>query len=189
MGVSVEKNTMDLTSGNIPKQIFLFALPIFLGQVSQNLYNSVDSIVVGNYVGTTALAAVTSYSDISMFLVGLFTDNSKAIRYGAMMLETMTPFFYCQALNQTFSNAVRGFGKSTAVMILSIIGMVGCRQLFLAVAMHIQKNIIFVYIGFPLGWFCGALFVMIYYFVKIRGRIEIKSELRKKQSTAVSAKN
>lgn len=175
---------MDLTSGNIPKQIFLFALPIFLGQVFQNLYNSVDSIVVGNYVGTIALAAVTSYSDISMFLVGLFTDNSEAIRYGAMMLETMTPFFYCQALNQTFSNAVRGFGKSTAVMILSIIGMVGCRQLFLAVAMHIQKNIIFVYIGFPRG----ALFVMIYYFVKIRGRIEVKSELRKRQSTAVSAK-
>lgn len=67
------KSSTDLTQGNIAKQLLLFALPILMGQVFQNLYHSVDSIVVGNFVGTTALAAVTSSADISRLLVGFFT--------------------------------------------------------------------------------------------------------------------
>lgn len=70
------KSSTDLTQGNIAKQLLLFALPILLGQVFQNLYHSVDSIVVGNFVGTTALAAVTSSADISRLLVGFFTGLS-----------------------------------------------------------------------------------------------------------------
>ena len=75
-GTMAKKSSMDLTEGNIAKQIILFALPILLGQVFQNLYNSVDSIVVGNFVSTTALAAVTSSADISRLLVGFFTGLS-----------------------------------------------------------------------------------------------------------------
>ena len=56
----LRKSSVNLTQGNILKQIILFALPILVGQIVQNLYNSVDSIVVGNAVGTTALAAVSS---------------------------------------------------------------------------------------------------------------------------------
>lgn len=67
------RSSTDLTEGNIAKQLVVFALPILMGQVFQNLYNSVDSIVVGNFVGTTALAAVTSSADISRLLVGFFT--------------------------------------------------------------------------------------------------------------------
>ena len=73
---AVRRSSTDLTEGNIAKQIILFALPILLGEVFQNLYNSVDSIVVGNFVGTTALAAVTSSSDISRLLVGFFSGLS-----------------------------------------------------------------------------------------------------------------
>ncbi|MDE6589607.1 MAG: MATE family efflux transporter, partial [Oscillospiraceae bacterium] len=67
------KSSTDLTEGNIAKQLIIFALPILMGQVFQNLYNSVDSIVVGNFVSTQALAAVTSSADISRLLVGFFT--------------------------------------------------------------------------------------------------------------------
>lgn len=66
----------DLTEGNIVRNIILFALPLVAGQILQNLYNSVDSIVVGKYVSTTALAAVTSCSDISQLLVNFFTGLS-----------------------------------------------------------------------------------------------------------------
>ena len=72
----MKKTSMDLTQGNIVSQIVTFALPILVGQIFQNLYNSVDSIVVGRFVGTTALAAVTASSDISMMLVGFFTGLS-----------------------------------------------------------------------------------------------------------------
>ena len=72
-GKQLKKSSVDLTQGSIWKQLLLFALPIFVGQLFQNLYNSVDSLVVGNFVGKTALAAVSSTNDISHFLVGFFT--------------------------------------------------------------------------------------------------------------------
>lgn len=70
------RRSVDLTEGNIAKNILLFALPLVAGQVFQNLYNTVDSIVVSRCVGLTALAAVTSCSDISRLLVGFFTGLS-----------------------------------------------------------------------------------------------------------------
>ncbi|MBR4875951.1 MAG: MATE family efflux transporter, partial [Clostridia bacterium] len=70
------RSSMDMTEGNIIKLIIVFALPILAGQIFQNLYNSVDAIVVGRYVGTTALAAVSASSDISHLLVGFFTGLS-----------------------------------------------------------------------------------------------------------------
>jgi len=65
-------STLDLTEGNIVKMLLRFAVPIFAGQFLQNLYNSVDSIVVGRYVGTAALAAVSTCIDVSFLLIGFF---------------------------------------------------------------------------------------------------------------------
>lgn len=48
----------DLTQGNEGKQILMFAVPMLIGNVFQQLYNVVDSIVVGKYIGSVALAAV-----------------------------------------------------------------------------------------------------------------------------------
>lgn len=68
--------SVDMTEGSVVYQVIMFAIPILLGQIFQSLYNSVDSIVVGNFVGVTALAAVTSSSDISHLIVGFFTGLS-----------------------------------------------------------------------------------------------------------------
>lgn len=73
---AVQRRSVDLTQGNIAMNILLFALPLVAGQVFQNLYHTVDSIVVSRCVGLTALAAVTSCSDISRLLVGFFTGLS-----------------------------------------------------------------------------------------------------------------
>ena len=50
------KTNIDMTEGVIWKQLVLFAIPLIMGNVFQQLYNTVDSIVVGNYLGTSALA-------------------------------------------------------------------------------------------------------------------------------------
>lgn len=76
MSAAVRHKNIDFTAGSIPKELAAFAAPILLGQIFQNLYNSVDSIVVGRCVGTTALAAVTVCADISNLLVGFFTGLS-----------------------------------------------------------------------------------------------------------------
>ena len=68
--------TRDMTSGSIIKQIVLFSLPLMLGNVFQMLYNTVDSVVVGNFVGKEALAAVGSTTMIVNMLVFFFNGFS-----------------------------------------------------------------------------------------------------------------
>ncbi len=68
--------TRDMTTGNIAKQVLLFALPLMLGNVFQMLYNTVDSIVVGQFVSTEALAAVGSTTMIVNMLVFFFNGFS-----------------------------------------------------------------------------------------------------------------
>lgn len=66
----------DMTSGPIAAQVLLFALPLMLGNIFQMLYNTVDSVVVGNFVGTQALAAVGSTTMIINMLVFFFNGFS-----------------------------------------------------------------------------------------------------------------
>jgi len=62
-----------LTEGKISKKIILFALPILLGNLFQQLYNVADSLVVGNVLGKDALAAVSSSGSLIFLLVGLLS--------------------------------------------------------------------------------------------------------------------
>ena len=79
----------DMTQGSIVKQLIQFSLPLMLGNVFQMLYNTVDSVVVGNFVGTQALAAVGSTTMIVNIMVfffnGFATGASVVIarRFGA----------------------------------------------------------------------------------------------------------
>jgi len=61
-----------MTTGNIKKTILKFAFPIFLGNLFQQLYNIVDTLVVGNTQGKTALAAIGSTGPLIFLLVGFF---------------------------------------------------------------------------------------------------------------------
>lgn len=68
----MKSNTVLMTEGSISKKIVKFALPIFWGNIFQQLYNVVDSLVIGNYVGRNALAAISSTGSLIFLLVGLF---------------------------------------------------------------------------------------------------------------------
>jgi len=59
-----------LTEGKISKKLILFAMPIFIGNLFQQLYNVADSLVVGNVLGKDALAAVSSSGSLIFLLVG-----------------------------------------------------------------------------------------------------------------------
>ena len=58
-----------MTGGNIWKQILVFSIPLMLGNLLQQLYNTADSIIVGNFVGSNALAAVGSSSSLINLLI------------------------------------------------------------------------------------------------------------------------
>ena len=84
-----ERNATQITEGVIWKQLLLFFFPILLGTFFQQLYNTVDTIIVGRFVGTRALAAVGSAASlislINGFFIGLSTGASVVIsqQYGA----------------------------------------------------------------------------------------------------------
>ncbi|MCQ2406184.1 MAG: MATE family efflux transporter [Oscillospiraceae bacterium] len=63
--------TADMLEGSIFKTLLFFGIPIFLGNLFQQFYNMVDSIVVGRFVGPDALAAVGASGTITMVLIGI----------------------------------------------------------------------------------------------------------------------
>ena len=65
------KKTVDLTEGSIPKKLLLFALPLIIGNILQQFYNIVDTIVVGKYLGEDALAAVGSAYTIMILITSI----------------------------------------------------------------------------------------------------------------------
>ena len=68
----MSKKTVNLLEGDIKTGLLRFALPLFLGQVFQQMYNMVDALVVGNLCGENALAAVTSTGSLIFLIVGFF---------------------------------------------------------------------------------------------------------------------
>ena len=67
---------VDMTIGRPWEKILLFTIPMLLGNIAQQLYNTVDSVVVGKYVGDNALAAVGSAGPILNLLIVLFVGIS-----------------------------------------------------------------------------------------------------------------
>lgn len=65
-----------LTEGTIWKKILAFAFPLFLGNLFQQLYNTADSLIVGNFISSDALAAVSSSGSLIFLLVGFFNGIS-----------------------------------------------------------------------------------------------------------------
>ena len=70
------KRDVDMTQGNIWSHIIRFAIPLLLGNLFQQLYNMVDTWVVGNYVGNEAFSAVGGVTPIVNMLIGAFMGLS-----------------------------------------------------------------------------------------------------------------
>ena len=65
-----------MTEGSVRKKIIMFAIPVFIGQLFQQMYNTADSLIVGKLIGQTALAAVTSVGSLVFLIVGFFMGFS-----------------------------------------------------------------------------------------------------------------
>ena len=114
----------DMTSGNPANMIFRFTLPIFIGNVFQQFYSMADTVIVGKFIGTKALAAVGSTGTI-MFLMNGFVLGMTA----GFTVLTAQKFGAgdMKAMRQTVgSAALLGIIMS---VILTIVGMLGMRPL------------------------------------------------------------
>ena len=76
MSLLSRRKDVDMTTGNISRHIISFALPLLVGNVFQQLYNAVDTWVVGNYVSNEAFSAVGTVGPIINMLIGFFMGLS-----------------------------------------------------------------------------------------------------------------
>ncbi len=67
----MRNNNTDMTTGNTVRHIIMFALPALIGNIFQQIYNIADSIIVGRFVGSSALAAVGASSSITFLFFAL----------------------------------------------------------------------------------------------------------------------
>lgn len=65
-------NSVLMTEGVIWKQLIFFSIPLLIGNLFQQLYNTVDSVVVGRFIGSAALAAVGSSNSVINLIIGMF---------------------------------------------------------------------------------------------------------------------
>lgn len=118
-----------MTEGSISKKIVLFAIPVFLGQLLQQLYNVIDSIVVGNVLGKEALAAVSSSGSLIFLIVGfvngLFSGAGVIIgnRYGAKDMKAVKIAVHTAVAFGLISGvALTVVGMSTTPLLLRLMG-------------------------------------------------------------------
>ena len=76
MKLKKKMTAVNLTEGLIIKNILLFAIPLFFGQLLQQLYNMADAWVIGNFADNNAFAAVSSAGSMTFLVVGLFNGIS-----------------------------------------------------------------------------------------------------------------
>ena len=99
MALSRFMGAQDMTVGSPVKKLIQFSIPLLIGNLAQQLYNTVDSIVVGQYVGDNALAAVGASGPMINLLLVLFVGIST----GA---GVMTAQYFGAKRRQELSNTV-----------------------------------------------------------------------------------
>ena len=91
----IQRSQPSMLEGPIWKGLIAFAIPILLGNLFQVLYNTVDTLIVGNFIGKEALAAVSSSGNLIHLLVGLLQGTAMgagiliAKNYGAKDQEKL----------------------------------------------------------------------------------------------------
>ena len=144
-----------MTSGSIWKRMILFALPLMLGNLFQQMYNTVDSLIVGRFVGSSALAAVSSSGSLIGMLIGLLSGISSgagvivARHFGAGDRE---------GLHRTVHTIV-AFGLAAGV-VMTAVGVLLSPQILMW--MGTPESVMAESVTYLRIYFCGSLAVMMY---------------------------
>ena len=94
---------VDMITGKPWEKILMFMIPMLIGNIAQQLYNTVDSVVVGKYVGDNALAAVGSATPIFNLLIVLFVGISMGV---SIMVSQYFGAKDREALSHTIGNSI-----------------------------------------------------------------------------------
>jgi putative MATE family efflux protein len=133
----------------------MFALPLFWGNLFQQLYNMADSLIVGNFLGKSSLAAVTCTGSLIFLLVGFF--NGTAMGAGVVIARFFGAKDYKKV--KTAIHTDLAFGVACGVA-LTIIGVLFAPQILRL--MSTPDNVIEEAVWYIRVYFCGSLAVVLY---------------------------
>lgn len=151
----MQNSRTSLTEGVIWKKLLLFALPIFLGNVFQQLYNTADTLIVGRFLDKASLAAVSSSGSLIFTLVGLFSGVAMGAgvviskHYGANDAEGLSRAVHTDV----------AFGLVIGV-VMTIVG-VGFSPTILR-WMGTPENVMPNSVAYFRMYFAGSIFVVLY---------------------------
>lgn len=113
--------TKDMTVGTPGKTLFLFAVPMVLGNLFQQLYNIVDSIIVGNYVGADALAAVGASASITFLFIAVASGMS--IGSSVVISQLFGAKKYARMKSAIYTILIAAFAVSALLTIIGVMGI------------------------------------------------------------------
>ena len=144
-----------MTEGSISRKIILFAIPLFLGNLFQQLYNTADSLIVGNYLGSNALAAVSSSGNLIFLMVGFI--NGIAMGAGVVIAR-----YYGAKDRANLEKAIHttvAFGIAAGIA-LTVIGMLLAPKIL--VLMGTPTEVLPESIAYFRTYFAGSIGVIMY---------------------------
>lgn len=144
-----------LTEGPIWKAMLFFALPVFFGNVFQQLYNTFDAWCVGNYIGDDALAAVSSSGSLIFMMVSFF--NGVAMGAGVVIARAFGARQY-DAMRKAIHTAI-AFGLVTGIL-LTAAGVALTPTILRW--MGTPDEVLPQSISYFRYYFCGAVFTVMY---------------------------
>lgn len=153
--LSEPKNMTLMTEGSVLRNLLFFSIPLLLGNLLQQTYNAVDSIIVGNYVGSNALAAVGS----GTFLINLLIAFSQGASVGAGVIIAQ----YLGAKEERKVGTAVHTALAIAVLLgllLTVGGVFGSRSLL--VWMHTPEEVMEPAVSYLRIYSGGMLFNVVY---------------------------
>lgn len=150
---------------NLPSKAFGLAMTTYVSQnVGAEQYSRMRSGIWRCMLlsfGTLAamMLLITPNAD---FLSALFSDNAEVVTVSANMIRAIVPFYFFMAFREILLGVLRGNGRSRMPMLLSLVGMIGVRQLFLGVTLHGSMDIAYIFYCYPVGWGSAALLLLVY---------------------------
>ena len=150
-----QRKDVDMTEGNITRHIISFALPLLIGNVFQQLYNTVDTWVVGNYVSNEAFSAVGSVSPIINMLIGFFMGLSS----GAGVVISQ---YYGAKRHQEVQDTVHTAILMTVIMGIAFTGIGLGMTPYMLRLMNTPENVMPESTAYLTIYFSGILGLMIY---------------------------
>lgn len=150
-----KSRSSDLIHGSIAKSIFWFSIPLLVGNLFQQLYNTVDSYVVGNYVSKQALAAVGGSSPIINMLIGFFMG----LATGAGVIIAQ---YFGAGDESRLKRAVHSSAALTLAMsvLLTVVGLFATQPLLRAVG--VPSDVFPESVTYLSIYFAGIAFTLIY---------------------------